>query len=200
MSRVGGEELIETNTRVIAATNTDLKKMVEEEMFRKDLYYRLNVFPIEIPPLRERKEDIPFFVEIFLKNLNKELQKSIHSIHPHVLEAFMKYSWPGNIRELENLMERACILENSDTLTSESFPNEIFHKDTANDMMVNTLLPIVEARRLVVDDFERKYIKNLLFRNMGKVAKSAEEAGISTRQLNKLMLKYGVRKEEYKVR
>ena len=199
VSRVGGDDLIETNTRVIAATNTDLKKMVEDGGFRKDLYYRLNVFPIEIPPLRERREDIPFFVEIFLKRLNKKLQKEIHGIHPHVVEAFMNYPWPGNIRELENLMERACILENSDILTPESFPNEIFHQGSSTEMLVNTVMPIVEARRLVIDDFERKYIKNLLFRNKGRISKSAEEADISTRQLNKLMLKYGIRKEEYKI-
>ncbi len=199
VSRVGGDDLIETNTRVIAATNTDLKKMVENDLFRKDLYYRLNVFPIEIPPLRERKDDIPFFVEIFLKRLNKELQKDIHGIHPHVLDAFMQYSWPGNIRELENLMERACILENTDILTPESFPNEIFQKgQVSTDLLINAVLPIMEARHRVVEDFERKYLKALLTRHKGRISKSAEEAAITTRQLNKLMLKHGIRKEEYK--
>jgi DNA-binding NtrC family response regulator len=198
-SRLGSEDSIETNARVIAATNTDLQKMVEEGLFRKDLFYRLNVFPILIPPLRERLEDIPFFVEFFLKRLNRELQKDIRRIHPHVLNAFGNYSWPGNIRELENLIERACILENSSILTPESFPNEIFQKENASkELMVSAVLPIVEARRMVIEDFECQYIKTLLSRNKGKIYKSAEEAGISTRQLNKLMLKYGVRKEKYK--
>jgi DNA-binding NtrC family response regulator len=124
--RVGGEETIEANVRVIAATNTDLKKMCEEGKFRKDLYYRLNVFPIEIPPLGERVEDIPRLVEVFLKKMNRFDQKEIHDIHPQVLEAFRNYSWPGNIRELENLMERAYILETSFVLTPESFPIELF--------------------------------------------------------------------------
>ena len=198
-SRLGGEDFIETNARIIAATNTDLQKMVEEGLFRKDLFYRLNVFPISIPMLRERLEDIPFFVEFFLKRLNKELQKDIRRIDPHVLEAFRNYSWPGNIRELENLIERACILENSSILTPESFPNEIFHREKASaEQSSGAVLPIVEARRRVIEDFECQYIKTLLSRNKGKIYKSAEDAGISTRQLNKLMLKYGIRKEKYK--
>ena len=199
-SRVGGEETIETDARVIAATNMDLKALVNEGLFRKDLFYRLNVFPVEIPPLRDRIEDIPIFVEIFLKRLNQELQKDVHGIHPYVMDAFKQYAWPGNIRELENLMERACILENASILTPESFPNEIFQKSgTSTDLRVNTVLPIMEARRVVIDDFERQYIKDLLTRNRGKISNSASEAGISTRQLNKLMLKYGIRKEDFKL-
>ena len=198
-SRVGGEETIETDARVITATNTDLKALVNEGLFRKDLYYRLNVFPLEIPPLRERIDDIPIFVEIFLKRLNRELQRDIHGIHPYVMDAFRQYAWPGNIRELENLMERACILETTTTLSPDSFPNEIFQKNQdAADLMVNTVLPIMEARRLVIADFERQYLKNLLTRHQGKISVSAGQAGISTRQLNKLMLKYGIHKEDYK--
>jgi transcriptional regulator with GAF, ATPase, and Fis domain len=109
-SRVGGEAMLKTDARVIAATNADLTAMSERGEFRKDLYYRLNVFPVEIPPLRERLGDIPYFVEIFLKKLNQKHGKNIHVVHPHILEALKKYHWPGNIRELENLMERACIL------------------------------------------------------------------------------------------
>ena len=199
-SRVGGEETIETDARVIAATNTDLKASVNEGLFRKDLFYRLNVFPLEIPPLRDRVEDIPIFVEIFLKRLNRELQKDIHGIHPYVMDAFKQYAWPGNIRELENLIERACILENASILTPESFPNEIFQKSgTSTDLIMNTVLPIMEARRMVINDFERQYLKTLLTRNNGRISKSASEAGISTRQLNKLMLKYGIRKEDFKI-
>ena len=110
-SRLGGEEELKTDVRVIAATNTDLQRMSQEGQFRKDLYYRLNVFPIEIPPLRKRIEDVPSFVEMFLKKLNRLYGKEIEGTHPLVLEALMKYGWPGNIRELRNLMERAYIVE-----------------------------------------------------------------------------------------
>ena len=108
--RVGGEETLKTDVRVITATNVDLKKMCDGGEFRKDLYYRLNVFPIEIPPLREREEDIPLFIEVFLNKLNKFSAKTIHSIHPQVLDALKKYHWPGNIRELENLVENDVLI------------------------------------------------------------------------------------------
>lgn len=198
-SRVGGEETIKTNARVIAATNSDLKEMCDAGIFRKDLYYRLQVFPIDIPPLRDRIEDLPFLMEVFLDRLNKEFQKAIHSVHPQVLEALATYEWPGNIRELENLMERAYILENSSVLTPESFPVELFTTDEPAVLSVNLQIPLAEARNRAIDDFERQYLKELIARNKGKINKSAEEAGISTRQLHKLMTKYGIRKEDYKI-
>ena len=125
-SRVGGEAVLQTDARVIAATNSDLAGMSERGEFRKDLYYRLNVFPIEIPPLRERVEDIAQIVEAFLNKLKQRYEKNIHSVHPLVLQAFKNYPWPGNIRELENLMERACILETTKMLTPESFSAGLF--------------------------------------------------------------------------
>ena len=197
--RVGGEEILNTDVRVIAATNADLKKMCDEGQFRKDLYYRLNVFPIEIPLLRERVEDIPLFIETFLRNLNNYSLKKIHSIHPHVMEALSKYSWPGNIRELENLIERAYILETSDELTPESFPNELFVSN-ANPVFIptNEALTLTQVRQCGVEDIERNYLKKVLTRHKGKIAESAAVAGISTRQINKLMNKYGIRKEDFK--
>ena len=106
-SRVGGEEVLTTDARIISATNADLAGMWDRGEFRKDLYYRLNVFPVEIPPLRERVEDIDFLSEVFLNNLNQKHEKNIHTVHPQVIRAFKNYHWTGNIRELENLMERA---------------------------------------------------------------------------------------------
>jgi len=197
--RVGGEEILRTDVRVIAATNADLKKMCDEGQFRKDLYYRLHVFPIEIPALRERIEDIPLFIETFLRKLNSFSLKKIHSTHPHVLEAFSKYSWPGNIRELENLVERAYILETSAILTPESFPNELFESDASPVFIPSSeTLTLTQARQRGVEEIERNYLKDVLARHHGKIGESAEAAGISTRQLNKLMNKYGIRKEEFK--
>jgi len=200
-SPVGAEKTISTNTRIITATNSDLKKMTEDGDFRKDLYYRLNVFPIEIPPLRKRKEDIPLLIQFFLKKLSNDFQKDIIDIHPQVKEAFKKYSWPGNIRELENLLERACILETSDLLTPESFPAELFEKEVSSPVLsMDTDVSLSEARRKAVLCFEKQYLKELMSRNRGKINQSAQEAGISTRQLHKLMLKYGLRKEDFKNR
>ncbi|MGD8649034.1 MAG: sigma-54 dependent transcriptional regulator [Desulfobacterales bacterium] len=197
--RVGREGTLKTDVRVITATNADLKKMCDGGEFRKDLYYRLNVFPIEIPPLREREEDIPLFIAVFLNKLNKFSAKTIHSIHPQVLDALKKYHWPGNIRELENLVERAHILETTSLLTPESFPNELFESE-ANPVFVPTSesMTLAETRQRGITEIERNYLKDVLSRNKGKINESASDAGISPRQLNKLMNKYGIRKEGFK--
>ncbi len=198
-SRVGGEDVLQTDARVITATNADLTGMSERGEFRKDLYYRLNVFPVEIPPLRERVEDIPQIVEVFLKKLKQRHEKNIHSVHPRVLQAFKNYAWPGNIRELENLMERACILETTKVLTPESFPAGLFESGNVHAVLpVQDHLPLAEARRHATEDFERQYLKALFARSKGRVNRAAEKAGISSRQLNKLMVKYGIQKEAFK--
>ncbi len=198
--RVGGEETIKADVRVICATNMDLKKMCDDGEFRKDLYYRINVFPIEIPPLRERVEDIPHLVEVFLKQINNYNTKEIHNVDPRVMESFKQYAWPGNIRELENLMERAYILEISSMLIPEDFPAELFESDPVSaTLLVDSTLTLAQVRRIGVEDIERRYLKALLSQNKGQVKASAEAAGITTRQLHKLMSKYGIRKEEFKL-
>jgi DNA-binding NtrC family response regulator len=197
--RVGGEETREANVRIIAATNTDLKKMCEDGEFRKDLYYRLNVFPIEVPPLRDRPEDIPHLVKVFLKKMKKFSSKEIYDIHPHVLEALRRYSWPGNIRELENLMERAFILETSSLLTPESFPSELFESEVPSaSVFFDTQLTLTEVRHKGIEDIERRYLKEVLARHQGRIKESASVAGVTTRQLHKLMTRYGIRKEDFK--
>ncbi len=197
--RVGGEDVLEANARVISATNMDLEKMCNDGQFRRDLYYRLNVFPIIIPPLRGRLEDIPFFVEVFLKKLRKFFPKEIHGVHPDVMRAFENYSWPGNIREMENLMERAYILEPSPILTPKSFPNELFDVETRfTRVATDSSVTLAEARRRGVERVERIYLKELLTKKNGRIKEAASVANISTRQLHKLMKKYKLRKEDYK--
>jgi DNA-binding NtrC family response regulator len=197
--RVGGEETIEADARVITATNMDLKKMCDDGQFRKDLYYRLNVFPVEIPPLRQRKEDIPHIVEVIISKLNKFHQKGVHDVHPDVMEAFRDYSWPGNIRELENLLERACIIEDSSMLTSANFPSELLaNASSSASELMDSSRSLAENRRKGIEDIERRYLRELLAHNRGKIRESAEAAGITTRQLHKLLTKYGIRKEDFK--
>ncbi len=199
--RVGGEDTIQANVRVIAATNMDLEMMCDDGQFRKDLYYRLNVFPLEIPPLRERKEDIPHIAQIILQRLEKFNKKQIRSLNSSVMEGFMKYTWPGNVRELENLLERAYILETSSVLTVESFPAELLaSQDVSAGVAVDSSLPLAEVRNRGVEDIERRYLRELLTSNRGRIKESAEVAGISTRQLHKLLNKYQIRKEEFKQR
>jgi len=197
--RVGGEIDVETDVRIIAATNADLKKLANDGLFRSDLYYRLSVFPIEIPPLRERREDISLLVKFFLKRMNQSYSKEIGDVHPKVMQAFQQYTWPGNIRELENLIERAYILETSSVLTPESFPRELFTSEhSRNQTPLGASLTLAEVRRRSVENIERHYLRELLALTKGKIKKTAEAAGITTRQLNKLMNKYSLQKEDFK--
>ncbi|PIV04555.1 MAG: Fis family transcriptional regulator [Syntrophobacterales bacterium CG_4_8_14_3_um_filter_58_8] len=198
--RVGGETVIETDVRIIAASNQDLGQMVEKGLFRNDLYYRLNVFPIEIPPLRERREDIPQLTEIFLRQMNRFNHRGIHYVHPQVMEAFQRYPWPGNIRELENLVERACILETSSILTQTSFPAELFTRapSALSAPTGRTGLTLAEARARAVAEVEKSYLQELLARTGGRINRTAESAGVTVRQISKLMRKNNIRKETFR--
>jgi DNA-binding NtrC family response regulator len=198
--RVGGEDTLEADVRIVAATNADLEKACEENQFRKDLYYRLNVFPLEMPPLRERIEDIPHIVDVILERLNKMNLKDINGVQPQVIAALQEYPWPGNIRELENIMERAYILETGSVLNPEGFPTEVLAASQTPSATVplDSSLTLAEARRKGSEDIERNYLKELLTQNKGKIKDSAETAGISTRQLHKLMKKYGLQKESFR--
>jgi transcriptional regulator with GAF, ATPase, and Fis domain len=197
--RVGGETPITADVRVIAATNIDLKKMVQAGSFRSDLYYRLNVFPIHIPPLRERVEDIALLVKSFLKRLNRQHLKEIHGLQPEVLEALKRYPWPGNIRELENLIERAYILEKGSTLGPEAFPAEIFAFDpTAAAEPKGAPPTLAEVRRRGLDQIERRYLREVLTTTAGRIDRAAAVAGLTPRQLHNLMTKHGLRKEEFR--
>ncbi len=199
--RVGGEENLEADVRVIAATNMDLNQMCEKGLFRRDLYYRLNVFPIEIPLLRERSEDIPLLAEVFLRRLNKFNPKGIHHVDDAVMQALMDYPWPGNIRELENLLERAYILERSPVLTPESFPSELFDLAAAAEPAAKGVAPsLAEVRRKAAEEVEKRYLRELLSQTGGSIRNTAARAGITERQLHKLMQKHGLHKEEFKIR
>jgi formate hydrogenlyase transcriptional activator len=114
--RLGSGRTLRTDARLIAATNRDLKVMVEEQKFRSDLFYRLNVFPIRVPPLRERPEDIPLLVRYFVQRFSRQMNKNIETVLPETMEALSRYCWPGNIRELENIIERAVIVSSGSIL------------------------------------------------------------------------------------
>ena len=197
--RVGGDQTLTANVRVIAASNVDLKDMCDQGQFRKDLFYRLNVFPIHIPELRQRSEDIPLFVENFLKKFNQFGTKSIQAVHPDVMDALIDYTWPGNIRELENLLERAYILETGPVLTPENFPSELFDSSPpSREIPIDTTASLAEVRKRGLVAIERRYLEELLLRNQGKINASALEAGVGTRQLNKLMHKHNLQKSVFK--
>jgi two-component system response regulator HydG len=198
-SRVGGTEQLHTNARIIAATNADLQRMVESGAFRGDLYYRLNVFPIELPPLRDRKEDIPNLLNQFIVNLNRKYGKDINRLQKGLSETLSEYPWPGNLRELENILERAYIIESGDALSPESFPETMMMSSRIAQSIGNPgTLTLAEARQIAVDEFERTYLIQLLIKHSGKVNPSAKEAGISTRQLSRLISRYDLDKKSFK--
>jgi DNA-binding NtrC family response regulator len=201
IQRVGGDKDVEVDVRILTATNMDLSELVNQGNFRNDLFYRLNVFPIEVPPLRDRQEDIPTLVESFLDRLRGLYQKEIGQVHPAVMEAFRAYPWPGNVRELENLLERAFILETSDLLAPENFPDEIFGADSGSAVQQVSYAPtgtLADIRRQAVEDVERQYLRRQLSTTGGRIDATAEAAGISPRQLHKLMTKYGLKKEDFR--
>ncbi len=201
IQRVGGEREIDVDVRILTATNMDLEELAEAGSFRRDLYYRLNVFPIEIPPLRNRCEDIPVLVDLFLERLRIFHQKEIQGVQPAVMRALLNYDWPGNIRELENLMERAYILEESPILTSSSFPEELFgSKRTIARLTPDLSEPLCEARTRAASIAELEYLKTQLEAHRGQISVTAKAAGITPRQLNKLMTKHQLRKEDFKQR
>lgn len=160
--RVGGTKTIKCDVRILAATNKDLEKLVGDNSFREDLYYRLKVIPIEIPHLRERPSDIPLLVHHFLDQMKKAKKKKIKGIAKDVMKALSKYDWPGNVRELENIIERMVILSDSDTLTMEDLPEKIAQAHTKgrgiNDLIIDDGFSFSEA----VNEYERELIINAL--------------------------------------
>jgi DNA-binding NtrC family response regulator len=202
LQRVGGRDDIDVDVRIIAATNISLAELCESGQFRRDLYYRLNVFPIELPPLRERTQDIPDLIDVFLKRLNSQNIKTIRRVNPDVLEALQSYEWMGNVRELENLIERAFILETEPVLTLDSFPAEISSAKEGNLLQtgIDLKMPLGEARKNAVDAFEQAYLHGQLQRCKGRIDHTAEAAGITTRQLHKLMAKHNLDKQTFRHR
>jgi transcriptional regulator with GAF, ATPase, and Fis domain len=196
---VGSEKVQEADVRVVAATNANLMRMVKDGQFRSDLFYRLNVFPLQIPSLRERREDIPLLADLFVRRLNRLLGKKIKGLSPEVEQALRTYDWPGNIRELENLLERAFILEKGNYLGPGSFPPEMFNQECAIPALDSDSLPTLGSfRTKAVNQIELQYLVRLLTEHRGHIASSASTAGVSTRQLHKLMTKHGLKKEDFK--
>jgi transcriptional regulator with PAS, ATPase and Fis domain len=158
---LGGVSEIQVDVRVIAATNIDLRLAVKEGRFREDLYYRLNVITIELPPLRTRKEDIPLLVNYFLKKFSDENEKPLRLMTPEALRPLMDYNWPGNVRELENVMERAVVLSLGPNITVDLLPDHISGRNSSLPVMSTdpdaSLFDIMEEceRRIIVDMLER---------------------------------------------
>lgn len=185
--RVGGEKTVKVDVRLIAATSRNLEELVSEGKFREDIYYRLNVVPLFLPSLRERKEDVPLLVEYFMKKYNQENQKSV-TIGPEVLDLITKYDWPGNVRELENTIERMVVMARGKVVAANELPLNIrdYSKKTLSAGTLKEALPSA------VEDMEKTSILDALEKTGWVQAKAARVLGITSRQIGYKVKKYNL--------
>ncbi len=203
--KVGGIREITADIRIIAATNKDLRKEVAEGRFREDLFYRLHVIPIFIPPLRERREDIPALIGFFIAHFNREFRKAIQGVDSTAMEILLRYNWPGNVRELRNVLERAMILNKEELIRPEHLPAEI---DCTCVLKENCKLPEVDPDFIPVlpkclvgvslDEIEKQAVVMTLQTAEGNQSKAARLLGIGRDALRYKMQKYGLLKEAAK--
>lgn len=189
--RVGGTEEIPVDIRIIAATNQDLKRKIEEGKFREDLFYRLNVLSLVMPPLRKRKEDLPLLVSHFIKKYCQEMGRKTKRIAPEVMNVFESYPWPGNVRELENVIERVVAIEEREIITRDSLPEELLapHKKPDTTYLFEPGFSLNSH----LDDIAKNYIKQARQAAGGKLRETASLLGISYRTLRYLIDKYGLK-------
>jgi DNA-binding NtrC family response regulator len=180
--RVGGNETIFVDVRLICATLKNLKEEIRRGAFREDLYYRLNVVPINLPPLKERREDILLLADYFVKKISKKMGKKVKGISEEAKRLLMKYSFPGNIRELENIMERAIALLKGDVIKAEDFPDEVREHTSAQAAVCQKIMELKQLGE-AVSIFEKEYIQNVLKATKGKKGQAAEILGISRKNL-----------------
>ncbi|WP_324825629.1 sigma-54 dependent transcriptional regulator [Sinanaerobacter sp. ZZT-01] len=191
--RVGGSSTIKTDFRLIAATNKDLRQEVENHRFREDLFYRINVLPLTIPPLRERREDIPILTDYFLKQIAKEVKKPVMLFEKEALQQLLEYEWPGNVRELKNVIERLVVLSKHEKIDLEDIPEEIRNKNMKEDILqlgeTIKIKTLSEARK----EFEKIFILKALDRNEWSITKTAEELQLARKNLYKKLHEYKIK-------
>jgi len=194
-NRVGGSKTIKVDVRLITATNKDLPQQVKKGDFREDLFYRINVVPIILPPLRERREDIPLLIEHFIKKFNKENQKEVKGVSQEALEVMMNYKWPGNVRELENLIERVVALTSNEYVQPDELPlpfTSLSMDDGLKESVLSGQIPFSKAE----EEFEKEIILDALRRTKFVQSHAAEVLGISRRILKYKMDKLGINQNQ----
>ena len=194
--RVGGLQTIKVDVRLITATNRNLFEDVREGRFREDLYYRLNVIPAHLPALRERREDIPVLVDYFLEKFNRKLDRSVKRVDEQVMSLLVRYRWPGNIRELENLVERMILMAGGDTIVPADLPSElktIIETDEAAQTDVQQK-SFKDTMKTHMEDVEKQMIVNVLAECGNNVTRAAKQLGLSRKGLQLKMTKYKLRR------
>lgn len=213
IQRIGSEKPFPIDVRVMAATNRNLEEEVEKKDFRRDLYYRLGVITLTLPPLRERIEDIPSLAESYVDYFSRSIGRAIDGIEPDALDALLRYPWPGNVRELANVIERAVLLTNESKIALRDLPVTISGEILRSVSPLGTLAavqeskicpedwierPMNEVRRDILEEFEKNYLTGMLRRTFGRIGETARRAGITPRSLFGKMKQYGLRKEAFK--
>lgn len=191
ITRVGGNDVIKIDVRYVCASNIDLKKAVKEGEFREDLYYRINVVPIHLPPLKDRRGDIGLLAEYYLNKFNRIMGKNLRGFTTKALRQMERYSWPGNVRELRNLVERAAILSKGPFIDKIDIPQGEDSGEAAGS--VNREL------KDVVSEAEREYLVELLRSYQGNINETARHAGVNTRTIHRKLKEFGIKKERFKI-
>ncbi len=187
---IGSDRAVEIDVRFIATTNKDLQAEVDRGTFRRDLYYRLSVMPIPVPPLRERPGDIPLLAQHFLEASARRSKKPVRAIAPAAMQALCRYTWPGNVRELENVIERAVIVGKGEVITDV----ERFLTGEAERTRVDLSLPFRDAKARVVEEFERAYVAGVLEAHGGKLTAAAKHADMDLKNFSEKVGRYGLRR------
>ena len=194
--RVGGTETVEVDVRVISATNKNLEEEMKKGNFREDLYYRINVYPIFVPPLRKRREDIPALAAFFLGKYNKEYRRKVKAILPQTLDYLMNYEWPGNVRELENILERSFLHASDGVLAAEHLPITItsFKEDlNSGDSFINLKKVVSLTRQITpLKDLEKEVLQQAIKLTNYNMSNAALELGIGRTTLYRKLAKYGI--------
>jgi len=183
--RVGGTKDITVNVRIISATNQDLERMVREGGFREDLYYRLKVVTLQLPPLRERREDIPLLVDHLVRRAAHECRKTVSGVSEQALALLRTYAWPGNVRELAHVLERGVALAQHEVLTAEDLPDEL--RRSAPGPARATL-----EDRPTLAELKRRYVHRVFEESGGNVSRAAQVLGVDRRSLYRMLQRYGV--------
>jgi transcriptional regulator with PAS, ATPase and Fis domain len=187
--RVGATRDMQVDVRVIAATNRDLEKEVEEGRFREDLYYRLSVLPVEVPPLRHRRADIAPLAAHFMETFQREFGKRVRDIDPEALELLERHTWPGNVRELRNVLERAVLLTDGDTLGVDALPPELRGEESHG--ATGDVVPELGPEGVDLEEVEKMLLREALRRTDGNRTEAGRLLGLSRHQIRNRLLKYG---------
>jgi DNA-binding NtrC family response regulator len=196
--RVGGNASIEVDVRLVAATNRSLIKMVKQGKFREDLYFRLNVVKIILPPLRERLDDVPLLASHFTAKHGRP-GEPVKTISPEAMDKLLKYNWPGNIRELENAIERACVTARGPAIEPSDLPPEVLApRQVVPTYKIDLSRPLPDLLREATIELEKQYLRRALKKSRGNVGRCARICGLSRRSISAKLAEYGIKKEEFK--